>query len=159
MFAGTHYRFEPIVSEEPNFLFENSNYASSWQICWAGVMGQDYIDALAEIGNTFMESEGFRDLLAVSFVKTPFQNSEKEDLDSNQIAPKPNVTLATFEIDPVRLLLSRLEKANLEGIRNDTTKYWSDNAIRAMQGSKPLTWSEFRKEIKKKKGHKNTDRG
>ena len=104
-----------------------------------------------------MESEGFRDLLAVSFVKTPFQNSDKENLDNDQIATKPNVTLETFEIDPVRLLLSKLEKAKLEGIRNDTTKYWSDNATRAMQGSKPLTWSEYREETKEKKGHKNTD--
>ena len=139
VYAGTHYRFEAIVSADINEELPdekgNPTYSSGWCTCWAGVLEKEWIDALEKAGNTFMEDYHFRDLLAVTFL-------EGEGLDENIIS--------TFEIDPTNLLTSEKRQSRQE------PDFWENNVKRATIGEAPLTYAEFREKLLSSKNQSAT---
>ena len=130
VFAGKHFRFEPVVSEDVHFdslEAENASYAVGYEKIWAGPLDEEYVDYLAKIGNTIMEGYDFRDLIAVSFKK--IVEEEDEQLE----------TLATFDVYPGKAISIPSDHSD----KNQKLNFWQTNAIRVNDGKEPLTWWEY----------------
>lgn len=132
VYAGTHYRFEAIVTEDvSDILYDYKDhpvYAYGWNTCWAGVLERDWIDALQKSGNTIMENYGFRDLLAVTFI------SAEEASES---------IISTFEVDPTNLLSKDNPHVRAQ------FDFWESNAKRSAAGEAPFTMDEYATQFKK----------
>ena len=132
VYAGTHYRFEAIVTEDVSDVLYDRNdhpvYATGWSTCWAGVLERDWIDALEKSGNTIMENYGFRDLLAVKFTTSD--------------EPNDNI-ISTFEVDPTNLLSKDNPHVRAQ------FDFWASNAQLSAAGEAPMTMEEYKAQDKK----------